>query len=102
MRYFMRKKAEKKTIAKTTKTVRKAKTVKAPVKKIKTKTVERLIVPTHKLEKTINVKVNVNSYEMMKKLADKFCGGNLSTWIRFSSINFIPKKKDLVKVKIES
>jgi hypothetical protein len=41
----------------------------------------------------------VNHEEMSSILARsiKFTKGNLSEWIRYASMNFIPTKKDLVK-----
>lgn len=47
------------------------------------------------LDKTISLHLKSKDYELLKKKADQFCEGNVSAWIRFASIHYHPKKKDL-------
>jgi len=45
--------------------------------------------------KIINFKCTEEELVLMKKNADKFADGNLSAWIRFSTIELEPKKRHL-------
>ena len=47
--------------------------------------------------KLINVKVTKNQAEKMQSNADKYCEGNLSAWLRYSSIKHKPRKSELVE-----
>jgi hypothetical protein len=45
--------------------------------------------------KLLNIKVTTWEEAIIDSLAKKFAGGNKSEWIRFASLNFQPRKKDL-------
>jgi len=42
-----------------------------------------------------NFKVTEDELKVITRNAKKFAKGNVSEWIRFSSMNFIPSDKDL-------
>ena len=56
----------------------------------------KLKVAKQKKTKLINVKVNIDEGDKMQANANKYCEGNLSEWIRYSSMNLKPRKSDLV------
>lgn len=45
--------------------------------------------------KIINIKCTEEELEQIKANAEQYAGGNMSGWIRFASINLVPKKKHL-------
>lgn len=47
--------------------------------------------------KMMNVRATDVEVEKMQKKADKYCGGNLSEWIRYAAIKHNPCKKDILK-----
>ena len=48
-----------------------------------------------------NVKFTNWEDDEISRLSEKYCGGNRSEWIRFSSLNFRPRKRDLVLMDVE-
>jgi len=45
--------------------------------------------------KNLNLKVSESELKQIKKLADKYTNGNLSQWVRYTAINYRPKKSEL-------
>lgn len=46
--------------------------------------------------KLLNLKVTVWEDSRMQDLADQYADGNKSEWVRYASLNFRPRKSDLV------
>jgi hypothetical protein len=51
------------------------------------------------LKKPINIRLTSSERVKIQSLADKYAQGNLSHWMRYASLNCIPKKEDLVEQK---
>lgn len=56
-----------------------------------------IIEPLKRVNRTIlkNVKVTPEEERIIQENADKFAGGNVSEWIRYSAMKLKPKKKYL-------
>lgn len=48
-------------------------------------------------KKLITFKVSKSDLEALKKNAAKYAHGNLSEWVRYTGLNYKPKKTELVE-----
>jgi len=55
-----------------------------------------LKITRNKKNKNLNLKINAGEKKLMQQNADKYFGGNLSGWMRYSAMYLKPKQKDLV------
>ncbi len=46
--------------------------------------------------KPISVRFSSEEIKRLASHAKKYTGGNVSKWVRFASINHVPRKRDLV------
>ena len=47
-------------------------------------------------EKTnVNFRATKDELDKIKKLAKKYAGGNLTAWLKYTAINYKPKKSEL-------
>ena len=47
-------------------------------------------------EKTnVNFRVTKDELDKIKKLAKKYAGGNLTAWLKYTAINYKPKKSEI-------
>lgn len=56
------------------------------------------ILKTKKKNKRILVAINSSEHQRIQEKADKFANGNVSLWMRYSSINHTPKESDLENI----
>lgn len=49
--------------------------------------------------KPIHVKCPPEIVQLLQDKADKYAEGNLSEWLRYAGLNFVPNKDDLVEAK---
>jgi hypothetical protein len=43
----------------------------------------------------VNLKVTKKEKRMLQALADSYTAGNLSEWLRYAGLHFIPRKSDM-------
>ena len=58
----------------------------------------RLRKDNKKNKDTVTIRMDETERNKAQQKADLYCEGNLSEWIRYASINCVPKKKDLTDV----
>ena len=51
-----------------------------------------------KADKIISMRLRVDEYEHIKEMADRYCMGNVSHWIRKASSCYKPKKSELMEI----
>lgn len=49
-------------------------------------------------KKIVNFKVTDSEMDEIKKNASRFYNGNVSGWIRYTALNYAPKKSELVLI----
>jgi uncharacterized protein (DUF1778 family) len=47
-------------------------------------------------KRLLNLKVTDEERKLIKLNADKYANGNISEWVRYASLNFLPEEKDLI------
>lgn len=47
--------------------------------------------------KLVNFKALPAELQAIQKKANEYTGGNLAAWVRFSAMNHVPKKSDLIE-----
>jgi hypothetical protein len=48
-----------------------------------------------------NVKFTQWEDDQISHLSEKFCAGNRSEWIRYASLNFRPRLRDLIEMDVD-
>jgi predicted DNA-binding protein (MmcQ/YjbR family) len=48
-----------------------------------------------KIIKAINVKCDDETIKKLQENADLYAGGNLSEWLRYTGLNYVPKSSEL-------
>lgn len=61
--------------------------------------IQRMLKELEKPERMtlLTFKVTKKQIEQLKAKADKYAGGNISAWLRYSALKYCPDKKELVR-----
>ena len=51
-------------------------------------------------DKTVTLRLSSQELNELKELADQYCGGNLSGWLRYAGVRYIPRQSEMNQVSV--